>query len=257
MAGFGCFMFAAVIAISCLAIFVRVDSHPFYRHYTDSSDFGRDGNDHEVNFVHVFKAVRPAATYVLCAGVATTSSALVYPAATSLVTPMLPDDSAWHRIYFSQVCCFLTWNIGNYAGTATAGVLQWPYGTSINSQVTCYFKHMNDGPNLTMFVIYVGNPATAGLAEDSVRAPLDDLQLGAHRSRPPGHHQLRLGIHAAHVCVRLLRRLQCQHGHDVWPQGGLRARPGDRRRFPGRRHHVGHYLWCYLQYSRCSGSITT
>ena len=69
------------------------------------------------------------------AGVATTCSALVYPAAASLVTPTSPSDSAWHVVYFSQVCCFLVWNIGNYVGTATAGVLQWPYGTAINSQV--------------------------------------------------------------------------------------------------------------------------
>ena len=65
MAGFGCFMFAAAIAIVCLIIFVRVDSHPFYRHYTDSSDFGRGDADDEVNFLLVFKAVRPAAIYVL------------------------------------------------------------------------------------------------------------------------------------------------------------------------------------------------
>ena len=138
MAGFGCFVFAAAIAIVCLVIFLRVDSHSFYRHYTDSSDFGRDDADNlnEVNFLLVFKAVRPAAIYVLCAGVATTSSALVYPAAASLVMPASPSDSVWHRVYFSQVCCFLVWNIGNYAGTATAGVLQWPYGTAINSQVT-------------------------------------------------------------------------------------------------------------------------
>ena len=141
MAGFGCFVFAAAIAVLCLGIFVRVDSHPFYRHYTDSSDMGHGGGDanidiKEVNFLLVFKAVRPAALYVVCAGVATTTSALVYPAAASLVMPASPSDSPWHRIYFSQVCCFLVWNIGNYTGTATAGLLQWPYGTAINSQVT-------------------------------------------------------------------------------------------------------------------------
>ena len=134
MAGFGCFVFAAAIALVCLLIFLRVDSHPFYRHYTDSGS--TDSGSTEVNFRLVFRAVRPAALYVVCAGVATTSSALLYPAAVSLVMPAAPTDSAWHRVYFSQVCCFLVWNVGNYTGTATAGILQWPHGTSVNSQVT-------------------------------------------------------------------------------------------------------------------------
>ena len=139
MAGFGCFVFAAAIALVCLLIFLRVDSHPFYRHYTDKSGGCEDAAvnpHHEVNFRLVFRAVRPAALYVVCAGVATTSSALLYPAAVSLVMPAAPTDSAWHRVYFSQVCCFLVWNIGNYTGTATAGILQWPHGISVNSQVT-------------------------------------------------------------------------------------------------------------------------
>ena len=106
---------------------------------------------------------------------------------------------------------------------------------------------------MTHFAIYTGNSTPARLAESGLRAPHDDLQLGAHRPRPPRHNKHRLGIHAAHVRLRLLRRLHRQHGHDVWPQGGLGARPGDRRRLPRRRHHVSHYLWRHLQHYRRSG----
>ncbi len=34
-----------------------------------------------------------------------------------------------------QVSCFLTWNVFNYVGTSLSGILQWPGGTSMKTQV--------------------------------------------------------------------------------------------------------------------------
>ncbi len=68
---------------------------------------------------------------ILVTGMSTT---MVYPGAISLVRPTHPDDTDWDEVYFSQVTCYLTFNIFNYLGTAVAGLVQWPHGSGTNSQ---------------------------------------------------------------------------------------------------------------------------
>lgn len=86
----------------------------------------------------VLEILRHSWLFLLTACIVTITTALVYPSATSLVQPANPTNSDWHQIYFSQVTCFLTFNVCNYLGTVLAGLVQWPGGTSVNSQVTLF-----------------------------------------------------------------------------------------------------------------------
>lgn len=52
--------------------------------------------------------------------------------------PIRETNSKWHSIYFTQVTCFLNFNICNYLGTVIAGLVQWPRSVSVNNQVTLF-----------------------------------------------------------------------------------------------------------------------
>lgn len=137
MAGFGCFVFSCLLAMLCLVLFLIMEKTEFYQFYTYkwSNQVMRGRKVHKETIKEILNT---SWLFILTAIIDTTTTALVYPAATSLVMPVNPTDSDWHEIYFSQVTCFLTFNVCNYLGTTVASIVQWPGDTSIRSQVTLF-----------------------------------------------------------------------------------------------------------------------
>ena len=48
----------------------------------------------------------------------------------------MPPDSAWAKVFFVPVSCFLLFNIGDYIGRFLAGLVQWPRPGKVGSYVT-------------------------------------------------------------------------------------------------------------------------
>ena len=120
MAGFGCFVFACIVAVCCLFLFLRMEKNEFYKFYTYLDDVGdlRKGTDveksnpdgggkqqHQAVTRAVLRSILSRcwmfSVALLLVGVTT---AMVYPSAASLVRPIdYDEDSDWDEIFFTQV----------------------------------------------------------------------------------------------------------------------------------------------------------
>ncbi len=139
MAGFACFAFSGSFTLIVLALYLKMETLPFYKHFTEADYDSKETIS--VNRKTLSEVFNNSWLFLTTATLATTTTALVYPAVASLVKPIDPIlGSEWHEVFYDQVTCFLNFNIFNYLGTAVAGLLQWPRkaATSTNSQVTLF-----------------------------------------------------------------------------------------------------------------------
>ena len=126
MAGFSCFAFGCIMVVLCLVLFRRMEKSEFYQHYSSIKTGIQLKYDLEFRVVsclfilYVYIAKRNTKLtwalfleilstswlFILTAFLQTTTTSLVYPAATSLVKPVEPTESDWHQIYFVQVSLY-------------------------------------------------------------------------------------------------------------------------------------------------------
>jgi len=148
--GFFCFITSVVFLFSALVAYAIATRSDFYQFYLgeksvelkekkpeDSklldTDDGRPAVPVRVNPFTVLIQISPYAGAVFSCFLVTLGT---FPAITAQVVSTMPPDSAWAKVFFVPVSCFLLFNIGDYIGRFLAGLVQWPRPGKVGSYVT-------------------------------------------------------------------------------------------------------------------------
>ncbi|KAK6329522.1 hypothetical protein J4Q44_G00015000 [Coregonus suidteri] len=138
-AAFGYFITACVVIILAIMSYVVLPKLEFYQYYNKSRSGNRLSNEmnrleenaavlnqgegeQTVSMLTIFKKIWVLA---LSACFAFTVTIGVYPAVTVDVKSTIAGGGAW-EMYFIPVCCFLLFNLSDWAGRSLTAVCVWP-----------------------------------------------------------------------------------------------------------------------------------
>uniref|UniRef100_A0AAY4B0E7 Solute carrier family 29 member 1 n=1 Tax=Denticeps clupeoides TaxID=299321 RepID=A0AAY4B0E7_9TELE len=134
---FGYFIFACVVILIAIASFVVLPKMEFYQFYQKSRDNGEESrpgkleNGAAVRFVFflgihlVFFFLPFIGVMAFSVWLAFTVTIGVFPAVTMAVKSTVADGGLWEK-FFIPVCCFLTFNLLDFAGRSLSAVCLWP-----------------------------------------------------------------------------------------------------------------------------------
>lgn len=157
-----CFFMATLVAFAALvAAYLVMFKNSYFMHVFNAFRMERSSQEHEGDlklakggssdkemFLHI---LRKAGVFLLVILVNFSSTLVAFPSLTALVestssgpvnekvllffkgdpacdySPLISDaGSDWKRLYFVPVCCFLLYNVMDYAGKEVATLVQWP-----------------------------------------------------------------------------------------------------------------------------------
>jgi equilibrative nucleoside transporter 1/2/3 len=128
--GFACFVIATLVLILCLLCLIWAFRSPFFKFYNDSppatiqDELENDGRLTNPRLVDVLKTCW---LYLLSMLLTFTVTLSVFPAVSVLVqAETFASGSLWARQYFTPVCVFLLFNMGDLLGRTLASWIKLP-----------------------------------------------------------------------------------------------------------------------------------
>ncbi|XP_028828145.1 equilibrative nucleoside transporter 1-like isoform X2 [Denticeps clupeoides] len=136
---FGYFIFACVVILIAIASFVVLPKMEFYQFYQKSRDNGEESRPDESQPLNATRqppphgGTNPSLMSILkkigvmafSVWLAFTVTIGVFPAVTMAVKSTVADGGLWEK-FFIPVCCFLTFNLLDFAGRSLSAVCLWP-----------------------------------------------------------------------------------------------------------------------------------
>ncbi|KAK9886105.1 hypothetical protein WA026_014893 [Henosepilachna vigintioctopunctata] len=144
MAGIYYFIIALVVLCICFDTYFALPLNRFYRHHERESEKLKfhqkspNENDSKIPYLKVMNQCKVQLCNVFCVFLVTLS---IFPSIQGEVQPVDPNFFI-KQPYFTQVTCFLTFNIFAMIGSLLANVVQWPKPEVLWIPVTMRFLYI-------------------------------------------------------------------------------------------------------------------
>ena len=136
MSGFGCFLFALFFTVITLSATFLMEKKSFYKFYYDQLAENKPKNEKEPSqsFGFVIKETFEIYknfgwsvwNYIGITFLNFCSTLCVFPAVCQLAESYEYSDTDWNKYYYVAVCCFVIFNLADYAGKQFAVWIQKP-----------------------------------------------------------------------------------------------------------------------------------
>ena len=129
--GSTCFTIATVVLIICLVSLRWAFQTDFFKHYYyhqhDSHESMEEDANQQTDKPSVFTVVQHCWIYLISIFLTFTITLTVFPSVAVLVqSETYNSESAWARDYFTPVCVFLLFNVGDLVGRSLASWIKLP-----------------------------------------------------------------------------------------------------------------------------------